>query len=207
MKTIILILTGSFLVLSAFSQDVNFESWDADDNDKISKNEYALNSDMFSNWDDDDNNRISISEFNNSLYALFDGDSNDEISTGEWQEVSFLLDHSGNKAVASTDTVSNQYGMGAETDTAGVRYGAGSVSMTTWDADKNNELDKDEFEKNISQIFNKWDKNQDNYISKTEFYQSTFNWWDTDSDGNITEKEFNKMKEVRDGKSFWEKLF
>lgn len=201
MRKILLIGTGLLFALVLNSQNMDdknsFEGWDANDDDKIDLKEYSYNTKVYNKWDDDGDNRISQKEFQESFFKLFDSDSDDEISMTEFQKASFIINPSAGQT--ALDNSSSQ--------SSGIKYGAGTESPGTWDVNSDNKIDSDEFNKNITQHFNSWDQNGDNYISKSELYDNTFNLWDSNSDGFIDKTEFEKKKDLKDEKSFFERIF
>lgn len=204
MKTkIFLFIAGAFLITNINAQDSkdndNFESWDANNDGKIDKEEYSLNSETFNKWDDNNDNRISGSEFQESYFGLFDADSDGKLQSDELSNLYFLLP-SESKKVSDKDKKGDD-------EKGEVRYGAGTSLLGEWDSDKDGTVNEDEFGNNVKDVFDSWDANNDNYVNKVEFYNNSFNWWDIDRNGNIEKSEFEEMKSTIKDKSFWEKIF
>lgn len=200
----VLIVLGSFIFITGYSQlfgdkEKSFESWDADNDGKISKEEYNLNSEIFDRWDDNGDSRISQSEFHDSYFALFDSDSDGNLKSDELSDVYFLL--------SSGDKMAKKDKKDKDDESGEVRYGAGTETVQNLDADNDGSVSKDEFQSKSGELFNSWDSNNDNLISKTELSEKTFNWWDQDSNGSIEKSEFEEMKQVKKEQSFWEKIF
>lgn len=186
MKTkLFLTILGSCAVSIAYSQigsDQDFSNWDANNNNRIEKNEYKLNSNLFDKWDEDKDNKLSQREIGNEVYKLVDADSDGKIDSIEWNQAMLLVN-------ANKD-------------------GNVNVKVSDWDTDRDTKVSKEEFDNNLNSAFKKWDSNSDNGLSKTEFYNYSFGIMDLNNDGFIAETEFNSIKEkTRDNEPFWKEWF
>lgn len=180
-----LIVIGSFVMTLAYSQigsDQNFSEWDANNNNRIEKSEYKLNSNVFEKWDDNDDNKLSQTELQERVYELVDANSDDMIDSIEWNQAQLMVNTQKNGEV--------------------------NVKMKEWDSDRDMKISKDEFSNNLKTAFNNWDTNKDNSLSKTEFYNYSFGLMDLNNDGYIADNEFTKIKEMTKGNDpFWKEWF
>jgi Ca2+-binding EF-hand superfamily protein len=184
MKAKYLIITSLIILsISAFSQKKgDFDLWDGNHDGKLDRQEYELNTKIFSDWDKNNDNRISQEEFQKGLYGLFTN-SNKGIDSKEWGKAVSILN-------TQTDTTKSK-----------------QFYFEAYDTDKDGLVSPAEFTNVAVEVFNSWDENGDNYISKSEFVQNSFNWWDQNRNGIIEREEFNRLRELRGDDGFWQKIF
>lgn len=181
MKKVFIIAISAITAISFTSaQDkMSFETWDGNGNGIIERTEFLLNAKKFEKWDKNRDNRLSTEEFQESFFEMYDTDNDDAINQSELQQT--------NKHINMVTS--------------------GGLDFNSLDGDGNMSISENEFKTNVNKIFNPWDMNQDNYISKGEFYDNIFNWWDTDKSGDITRNEFDKAKNIFNDETFWDKIF
>lgn len=176
---------GSFAITMAYSQigsDQKFSEWDANDNNRIEKNEYKVNANVIEKWDENGDNKLSLQEVQDKVYELVDANSDNQIDSIEWQQAQLMVN---SKKAGNTE-----------------------VKMNEWDANSDMKVSKEEFNQKLVSVFNKWDDNKDNALSKTEFYNYSFGFMDLNNDGSIAENEFNKVQEMtKDNEHFWDGWF
>jgi Ca2+-binding EF-hand superfamily protein len=186
MKTkLFLTAVGSLAMTMAYSQignDPDFSDWDSDNNNKIEKNEYKLNANLFEEFDADNDNKLSQSEISDKLFELVDSDSDGNIDSIEWNQAQLMVNTN--------------------------KDGKVDVKLNDWDSDRDSKISKVEFDNKLKMAFAKWDTEKDNSLSKTEFNNYTFGLMDLNNDGYISDNEFEKIKELtKDNEPFWKEWF
>ncbi len=71
-------------------------------------------------------------------------------------------------------------------------FGFEKQSWSTWDANRNGELDELEFHNGLKRLdlFKKWDANNDRMVRADEFAQGIFKSWDLNQDDMLTKAEY-----------------
>lgn len=186
MKTkLFLTALGALVFTVASSQignDADFSDWDSNDNNRIEKNEYRINSNLFEEFDADNDDKLSPEELREKVYELVDTDSDGNIDSIEWNQAQLMVNTNKN--------------------------GELEVKISDWDSDRDSKISKDEFTNKLKMGFTEWDTNADNSLSKTEFNNYSFGLMDLNNDGYIAESEFQRIRELtKDNEPFWNEWF
>lgn len=210
MKTkLFLAAIGSFAITMAYSQigsDQNFSDLDANDNDRIEKNEYKVNANVFEKWDVNDDRKISKSEFQTKVYKLVDIDVDEMNDSIEWNQAQVLLNpgKSGDLNMSSNEMNRDQNRNQTQNQS---QNRDNDKAYLLDDRDNDRKMSVKEFNQKLSSAFIKIDADKDNSLSQSEFNNYSFRLLDLNNDGNIAEEEFRNVKDVMNGKSFWKEWF
>jgi Ca2+-binding EF-hand superfamily protein len=186
MKTkLLLTALGSFAITLGYSQigsDPDFSDWDSNDNNKIEKNEYRINSNLFEEFDANNDNKLSQNEIRDKVYKMVDTNTDGYIDSIEWNQAQLLVNTNKNGEV--------------------------KVNLNDWDSDRDSKISKSEFDNKLKMAFAKWDTEKDNSLTKTEFNNYSFGIMDLNNDGYVAENEFQRVRELtKDNEPFWKEWF
>lgn len=134
-----------------------FDEWDANDDDKVSRDEFErglADKEIFDNLDADDDDNLSRDEFDGWILMSWDADQDNEITKKEFQR-------------------------GTEQWT-GVEWG----EFGKWDTDADGALSESEVQNGLGKtdVFDSWDADDDDQIEMDEFQSGLFDTWNTDGE-------------------------
>lgn len=194
-----------------------FGRWDGDNDNRISKSEFTDS--YFSLLDVNSDDQIDKEELQ-KVGFMISFQETQSVKTGQTGEMktgkSGMAGQTKEKSQKSEQKQSGQTGTNqaqsveGEQDKAGqaMKTGAGMTDFGDLDSNSDDLVTNDEFAKsNLMKSFLSWDKNKDNYLSKTEFYNNTFSWWDVNGDGNISQGEFARMTSISTEESWQNRIF
>ena len=146
-----------------------FEDFDADNDNKISKEEFtsAFTATFFEEWDSDKDNRLSDADFMKVSFSMWDTNKDSRLTMEEW--------HHG---------YNNFYKM------------AGNAGYEEMDSDRDSIVIFNEFSRIFKSdvIFVEWDFNDDNFLDATEFAKGIFLNWDLDRNDTLDRLEYKKFE-------------
>jgi len=144
-----------------------FSDWDSDGNNEINDNEWTescTNSGLFKRWDMDNDGLIDNDEFSSGLFRFWDVNGDGVLEQGEW--------------AAANDGWLSDY----------------NTQFTAWDSDKDGYVEYHEHSAYFGSTayFSDWDTNNTLYVEPQEFCQNLFNTWDKNNDNTLNSDEFDK---------------
>lgn len=172
MRNLVILTLPTILLLIACerTEDISFEEWDKDEDNKIDRIEFreTFTRHYFSDWNDKDNDYLDDEDLYQGIFGKIDQNNDKYLTEAEWLE--------------SVEYWYAEYAV---------------IEFDSTDADADGRVGMAEFtdNDNLVDFYENWDTNkEDELLTEDELAAGLFSLWDVDKSGYIEETEYQNLK-------------